>query len=86
MTTAPGASVSVVLPALNEQGYIRDCLDSLVAQDYGDLVEILICDGGSTDATREIAGAHDARVRVVDNPGVTAAAGMNVGLAAASAT
>ena len=83
MTTAPGASVSVVLPALNEQGYIRDCLDSLVAQDYDGLVEILICDGGSIDATREIADAHDERVRVVANPGVTAAAGMNVGVAAA---
>lgn len=82
--TAPVATrVSVVLPALNEQGYIRDCLDSLVGQDDERLVEILICDGGSTDRTREIAGSYPALVRVVENPGVTAAAGMNVGLAEA---
>jgi glycosyltransferase involved in cell wall biosynthesis len=76
--------VSVVLPTLNEQDYIRDCLDSLVRQDYENLGEILICDGGSTDATRDIASLYRAPVRVLDNPQVTAAAGMNVGLAAAA--
>lgn len=78
--------VSVVLPTLNEQAYLRDCLDSLLAQDTDEIAEILVVDGGSTDATRSIAGRYDGvnpTVRVVDNPGVTAAAAMNVGLAAA---
>jgi len=73
----------VVLPTLNERPYIRDCLDSLLAQDYPGLVEILVCDGGSTDGTRELVGSASAPVRLLDNPGVTAAAGMNVGIAAA---
>ncbi len=81
--------VSVVLPTLNEQGYLRDCLDSLLAQDAPGISEILVVDGGSTDDTREIArrfGEEHAGgpvVRVIDNPGVTAAAAMNLGLAEA---
>jgi glycosyltransferase involved in cell wall biosynthesis len=77
-------SVSIVLPTLNERTYIRDCLDSLRSQDYPAIREVLVCDGGSTDGTREIVKAEGGVVRLVDNVGVTAAAGMNVGLAAAS--
>lgn len=73
-------SVSVVLPTLNEQRYLRDCLDTLVAQDYPALQEVLVVDGGSSDCTREIATAFAPLVRVVDNPRVTAAAALNVGL------
>ena len=76
-------SVSVVLPTLNERGYIRDCLDSLLAQDYP-IDEILVCDGGSTDGTREIVKLSAAHVRLVDNPRVTAAAAMNIGIEASS--
>ncbi len=76
-------SVSIVLPTLNERRYIRDCLDSLLAQDYEGIEEILVVDGGSMDGTREIVRAEGGRVRLVDNPRVTAAAAMNVGLEAA---
>jgi glycosyltransferase involved in cell wall biosynthesis len=74
-------TVSVVLPALNERRWIRDCLGSLLAQDYGNVIEILVVDGGSTDGTRDIAGHLDPLIRVVDNPQVTAAAAMNIGIA-----
>src|SRR5205085_12029362 len=80
----PGhSSVTVVVPAYNEQEWIRDCLDSLLAQDYPDFV-VLVVDGFSTDDTRPIVEevtARDGRVRLLDNPRRTAAAAMNVGLA-----
>lgn len=76
--------VSIVMPTLNERSVIRDCLDSLLSQDYPSITEILVIDGGSTDGTRELAQSLDPRVLVIDNPGVTAAAAMNVGLAAAA--
>jgi glycosyltransferase involved in cell wall biosynthesis len=71
--------VSVLLPTLNERAFIHDCLESLARQDHPP-VEILVLDGGSTDGTREIAAGWGEPVRVVDNPRVTAAAALNVGL------
>ena len=79
--TAP--PVSIVLPTLNERSYLRDCLDTLVDQDYPNVAEILVVDGGSTDGTPDLAAAYAPLVRVVDNPDVTAAAAMNRGLAEA---
>lgn len=73
-------SVTVVLPTLNERDFLRDCLDSLAAQTYPEVLEVLVVDGGSTDGTRLIAEAADRRVRVVENPAVTAAAAMNRGI------
>lgn len=75
--------VSVVLPTFQEEEFIFDCLTSLKNQDYPSLDEILVVDGRSTDATREIAEAFGHGVRVIDNPRRTAAAAMNVGIAAA---
>ena len=74
------AAVSIILPTLNERSFIRDCLDSLLAQDHGDIVEILVVDGGSTDGTRAIVERAGPPVRLVDNPRVTAAAAMNIGI------
>lgn len=76
--------VSVVLPVRNERGFLRDCLDSLVAQDYSAIVEILVLDGSSDDGSAALAETVDPRVRVVPNPGVTAASAMNLGLREAS--
>ena len=80
MTAPP---VSIVLPCLNERAFLRDCLDSLLAQDYPDVIEILVVDGGSTDGTVEIANDLGSSVRVVPNPWVTAASAMNLGIDAA---
>lgn len=77
-------TVSIVLPTLNERAYIRDCLDSLLLQDYENILEILLVDGGSSDGTALIAAAGNDLVRVVPNPRVTAAAAMNIGIAAAA--
>lgn len=43
-------SISVIIPALNEERYLEDTLKSI-----GQGVEIIIVDGGSSDATIEIA-------------------------------
>ena len=51
------ATVTVVIPSKNESGLIGEIIDSV--RPYGD---VLVIDGHSTDATREIAQAHGARV------------------------
>jgi glycosyltransferase involved in cell wall biosynthesis len=73
--------VTIAMPCLNEEGYIEECIRSVQAQDYPrDRIEILVADGGSIDATREILArlaTDDPRIVVVDNPDRIQAAGMN---------
>lgn len=80
--SAAAPTVTFVIPTLNSEGYLPGCLEAIRAQDYPqELIEILICDGGLTDATPEIAARLGARV--VANPRRTAEAGKAEGIAAA---
>ncbi|MBV9088727.1 MAG: glycosyltransferase [Mycobacteriaceae bacterium] len=72
------ASVSVVVPTLNEASGIGSLLESLRRQSYP-VSELIVADGGSTDGTRDIV-ARDPAVTLVDNPRRHAAAGRNVAL------
>lgn len=56
-----GLTVSVVIPALNEEKNIEACLLSIKAQTLKPL-ETIVCDGNSEDRTREIARKHADRV------------------------
>lgn len=79
-------SVSIVVPTYDEAAHIVDCLESLSLQDHPGIAEILVVDGRSRDATRELVErwtGRDRRVRLLDNPRRSAAAALNVGLAAA---
>lgn len=54
-------SISVVIPAHNEEEYLRLCLESIRNQDYAGKYEIIVVDNASTDSTAAIAlesGAH----------------------------
>lgn len=61
-------SVSVIVPARNEAAGIRECLHSLLAQEYSGL-RIVAVDDRSTDATGnimdELAAANPGRLRVI---------------------
>jgi rSAM/selenodomain-associated transferase 2/rSAM/selenodomain-associated transferase 1 len=74
------ASVAVVIPALNEQQEIGRAIESAVA---GGADEVIVADGGSTDATVQVAAMAGARV--VTPSGVGRAAQMNAGAAATTA-
>ena len=78
----PSPTVTVAIPVLNEEAHLGACLDTLAAQTYSAVVEVLVADGGSTDATRSVAARYPG-VRVLDNPGRIQSAGLNVALAAA---
>jgi glycosyltransferase involved in cell wall biosynthesis len=54
MSRAP--RVSVVMAAYNEQAFLQEAVESVLAQSFSDY-ELIISDDGSTDATGEIATA-----------------------------
>src|SRR5713226_9368149 len=53
MATGPGTFVSIIVPSYNQGRFIRQTLDSILAQDYRPL-EVLVLDGKSSDDTVEI--------------------------------
>ncbi len=62
MRPFPCRSISVVIPALNEQGHIGSCIASIRAACPS--AEVIVVDGGSSDLTRTIAQQNGARVVV----------------------
>lgn len=83
------ATVTIVVPCLNEERTISQLLEAILRQDFplNDL-EVVIADGLSTDGTRsrieDFAKNHkELNVRIVDNPARTIPAGLNLGMAAA---
>lgn len=62
------STVSVVIPARDEEQYIGECLDSLAHQNYcASQIEIIVVDNGSVDQTVEIAAQMGARVFSAEN-------------------
>jgi glycosyltransferase involved in cell wall biosynthesis len=83
MTAESLPRVSVIIPTLNAAGILGACLRAVAGQDYpGDLVQILVADGRSTDNTRHI--AEQAGAQVLDNPHRIAEQGKRVALGAAT--
>lgn len=83
-------TVSVVIPTLNSEKTLRDCLKSIAEQDYPkDKVEIIIADAGSTDQTLDIISEFSiasslrplsSNIQVIPNPLKTGEAGKAVGV------
>lgn len=63
-------TISIIIPALNEEKNIAMCLQSLKAQDYEGPKEIIVVDNNSTDKTGDIARAEGATVLFEGTRGV----------------
>lgn len=58
--------ISVIVPVYNAERYIRQCLDSILTQDFADF-ELMIVDDGSTDSSLELCKDYsekDSRIRL----------------------
>lgn len=76
-------TVSVVLPLFNCTTYVREAIESVLAQTYTDF-ELIVIDDGSTDDTRRIAQQYcDPRLRFFahENRGLAATLNRGIGLA-----
>jgi hypothetical protein len=82
----PRTGVSYVMPVLNEAGYVESAIRSVLEQDYSGPVEVVLALGPSHDGTREIVermAAADARIRLIENPGMDIPIGLNLAIKAA---
>lgn len=64
-------SVTVAIPAYNEEAYIEQVVKGFLNTDYPNLIEILVADGNSSDRTQELVkkmSLLDERVKLLINP------------------
>src|SRR6266568_2407296 len=75
--------ISVVIPCYQEERFITGCLASVrsFTLPTGWDMEILVVDGGSRDATRQLVqdfARQDGRVRLLENPRRAQSSGLNI--------
>lgn len=83
-----GRRAAILIPTLNEGARIGALLAQLARLPDDLVLNIVVADGGSTDATHAevaTAAAKDARIRLIDNPARIQSAGVNRAAAAADA-
>jgi glycosyltransferase involved in cell wall biosynthesis/SAM-dependent methyltransferase/GT2 family glycosyltransferase len=80
---------AVLVPVLDEARHLERALETMGAQELDGDLEILVIDGGSTDASRDLVDTlsrADARIRLLDNPAGRTPNALNIGLRAARGT
>lgn len=79
--------VSIIVPFYGVEAYARGCIESILAQTFGDF-ELILVDDGSPDRCGEIVDsyAHDPRVRVIHKPNGGLSDARNAGLDIARGT
>lgn len=76
---------SIIIPVYNVEAYLRDCLDSVLNQNFADWEAICVNDGstdGSADILNEYA-ARESRMKVIAQPNGGLSAARNAGIKAA---
>ena len=80
-------AISVILPVYNAEAYVREAVESILAQTFTDF-ECIIINDGSTDGSeailRELA-AHDTRIVLVERPNDGLVSALNEGIGRARA-
>ncbi len=76
--------ISIVTPVLNGRQYIRDTVESVLAQRGDFELEYIVRDGGSTDGTLELLNRYRERCRIVSEADGSPQAAINRGMAVAT--
>ncbi|MDO5395385.1 MAG: glycosyltransferase [Bacteroidales bacterium] len=78
--------ISVIIPVYNVEKYLRQCLESILAQTFHDYETILV-DDGSTDTSGTICddfASRDSRIKVIHKPNGGLSSARNAGIDVAS--
>jgi len=79
--------VSVILPILNEERDLSNCISAILQQDYPSEIEVILALGPSEDKTTQIAeklSVSDSRIKLVCNPTGQTAVGLNLAIKVSS--
>ena len=60
--------VSAIIPVYNREKFIRETVESVFSQTYGN-IELAVVDDGSTDGTRDVLESFKDRFRIMEHPG-----------------
>ena len=78
----------MVIPCFNEQKYINECIESIIASDISkDTFEVIFVDGNSDDTTRDIINSYQKNcpyIRLLVNPQKFTPISMNMGINASN--
>src|SRR3989344_1920005 len=81
--------ISIIIPCRNEEKFIAQCLDSILAADFPkDDMEVLVVDGMSQDKTRDIVKKYSTQypfIYLLDNPKYITPCALNIGIKNAKA-
>ena len=83
MNYATFPPVSVILPILNEERDLSNCISAILQQDYPSDIEVILALGPSKDKTTQIAeklSALNSRIKLVSNPTGQTAVGLNLAI------
>lgn len=74
--------VSIIVPVFNAEKYLRECIESVIAQTLGDY-ELILVNDGSTDNSASICDKYsslDSRIQVFHKPNDGPASAKNFGM------
>lgn len=74
------AKVDVIIPAYNALPYLRDAVESVLAQTHRDLTLIVVDDGSTDDTADYVASVDDSRVQYVRKQNGGQAGARNLGI------
>lgn len=76
--------VAIIIPTLNEEKFIGECLDSIIAQSYPiEQMDIMVVDGGSSDRTKDFVSLYKKKfphLRFINNPKKIQSVAFNIGV------
>ena len=75
-------TVSVIIPTYNRADFLKEAIESVLAQTFRD-VELLVIDDGSTDRTRDVLDGYGACLRPIFQANCGVSSARNAGIRAA---